>query len=336
MPLGLDRGPAWATLLAVYLRAADRSSTSLPVFPLIHGGELKSQAQRLAASSESVSTGRKTVAVVVPLSFHTGLTADEQTSLNHLHRYLGDYDKFVVIPKTRSAGLPGFGVKRFSDRYFGTVERHNRLMLSRRFYRTFQDYEYILIYHLDALVLSDQLLEWCSRDLDYIGPPWVGKDAVRWKLQPSVGNGGFSLRRIDAFLAVLDSKVRTIDPEHYWSRLAETKSRWARWAHLPRKWAKGLRVFNGVGYDIQRRLRRSPGEMIEDLFWSFEAEHYSPAFRKASVEDGLRFAFELSPRECFEMTSFQLPFGCHAWPRHDRAFWEPYLLADTPNLTTGS
>ncbi len=27
----------------------------------------------------------------------------------------------------------------------------------------------------------------------------------------------------------------------------------------------------------------------------------------------------------------KLPFGCHAWPRWDRAFWEPYLIAEGPS-----
>jgi uncharacterized protein DUF5672 len=291
------------------------------------------QAHDVAPAHASAPPGLKTVAIVVPLSSRIELTADEQTSLNHLERFLGGYDKYVVVPESRPVGLTGFGVKRFPDRFFGTITAHNRLMLSHRFYRTFRDYKYILIYHLDALVLSDELSEWCARDLDYIGPPWVGNDAARWKLEPSVGNGGFSLRKIEAFLAVLDSRVRTIEPDQYWDQLRHSLPPLVRWAHLPWKWAKHLRAFNSVGYDIRRRLRRYPAEMIEDLFWSFEAQHYYPAFRKATVEEGLRFAFELSPRECFEMTNFRLPFGCHAWPRHDRAFWEPYLLAGTSQTT---
>ena len=70
--------------------------------------------------------------------------------------------------------------------------------------------------------------------------------------------------------------------------------------------------------------------MSEDVFWSFEARHYDPDFRIATVEEALPFAFELSPRECFTMIGSRLPFGCHAWPRYDRAFWEPSLLTELP------
>ena len=57
---------------------------------------------------------------------------------------------------------------------------------------------------------------------------------------------------------------------------------------------------------------------------------YLPEFKVASLEQGLRFAFEASPRTCFEMNGGRLPFGCHAWGRYDREFWTPHLLRDDP------
>ncbi|MBS1214713.1 MAG: uncharacterized protein H6R26_3330, partial [Proteobacteria bacterium] len=66
----------------------------------------------------------------------------------------------------------------------------------------------------------------------------------------------------------------------------------------------------------------------EDHFWSDDAVRYVPGFKVASFETGLRFSFEVAPRLCFEMNGGRLPFGCHAWQKHDRTFWEPYLLTD--------
>jgi len=63
-----------------------------------------------------------------------------------------------------------------------------------------------------------------------------------------------------------------------------------------------------------------------DLFWADQAVRYLPDFKVASVEEGLRFAFEAAPKICYEMNKRQLPFGCHAWTKFDRAFWEPHLL----------
>lgn len=64
----------------------------------------------------------------------------------------------------------------------------------------------------------------------------------------------------------------------------------------------------------------------EDYFWSDEAVKFYPHFHIPTVEKALGFAFEVAPRMCYEMNQLQLPFGCHAWPRYDRSFWEPFLL----------
>ena len=50
----------------------------------------------------------------------------------------------------------------------------------------------------------------------------------------------------------------------------------------------------------------------------------------ASLEDGLRFAFEVSPRTCLDLNGGKMPFGCHAWARYDRSFWEPFIVSENP------
>ena len=49
-------------------------------------------------------------------------------------------------------------------------------------------------------------------------------------------------------------------------------------------------------------------------------------YLRNAIRTLLRFAFDETPREAFELNDRQLPFGAHAWYKHDRAFWEPYLL----------
>jgi hypothetical protein len=68
----------------------------------------------------------------------------------------------------------------------------------------------------------------------------------------------------------------------------------------------------------------------EDLFWSFGAPSLQPDFRIASVDEALGFAFEVEPRRAYELAGRRLPFGCHAWAKYDRAFWEPHLLPPSP------
>lgn len=273
------------------------------------------------------SPSSKTVAVVIPMHNRAVLTSDEQISFNHLSHYLRPYDKYLIVPEMLNINLPGCMLKRFDNQYFGSVEAYTRLMLTEHFYRAFEDYEYILIYHLDALVFSDQLLEWCKTDLDYIGPPWFPCDDSPWVKTPRVGNGGLSLRKINAFLKVFESEQYWVHPNEYWHALYADKPAHVRMLNWPRKFAKRLLVFNNARYEMAQWHLRSDGTRNEDHFWSDRAIHYYPELKVASFDVGLRFAFEVAPRLCYELNQRRLPFGCHAWPRYDRSFWEPFLLA---------
>jgi len=235
------------------------------------------------------------VAVLVP--FHRSeLTADEEISLRHARRFLAAYDRFAVAPASLEGGLDGFETERFPDRHFTSAAAFSRLQLDAGLYRRFGGYDFVLLYQLDALVLSDQLLEFCTGRFDYIGAPWID---VPWLDRPAVGNGGLSLRSVSGCLRVLeDRRYRLGGPSWHWRALSP----------------------------LPRRLDRFRRGGNQDLFWSFDAPRRHPGFRVAPVEEGLRFAFELEPRRCFELNHGQLPFGCHAWARHDRAFWEPHLL----------
>ncbi len=266
------------------------------------------------------------VAVVVPGYNRAEFTQDEEISFRHLEHFLGRYDKFLVVPKSLKIERPGFQIKGFADSYFGSAIANAKLMLSSEFYESFGAYRYVLIYQLDALVFSDQLVEWCDAGLDYIGPPWLPSEDSPWVSNPRVGNGGFSLRNVSSFLKVLSSDRYWIDPEVYWQSIASGKSKYAQWLHRPRKWFKYVRRFNGVTREVQQWHLRPDGTKNEDHFWSDDAVRYFPDFKVAPFDVGLRFGFEVDPRKCFDLNKQSLPFGCHAWPRYDRTFWEPYLL----------
>ncbi len=123
----------------------------------------------------------------------------------------------------------------FDNLFFKNIESYNRLMLDLDFYEKFLTFDYILIYQLDAFVFKDELDFWCSKDYDYVGSPWVNypknhsnlKVFVTWYfyskvfqtlskffkfsdkylivygVRGSVGNGGFSLRKVNSFVKCL-------------------------------------------------------------------------------------------------------------------------------------
>ena len=142
------------------------------------------------------------VAVVIP-AYHE-LDPLEKFSLAQVKKILGRYPIVFVAPEGKNFSYftrKDF-VAEFPAEYFRSVKTYSRLMLMPEFYETFADFDYILIYQLDAFVFYDALENFCSLGYDYIGAPWsylveVGKKFLR------VGNGGFSLRNVEAHYKIL-------------------------------------------------------------------------------------------------------------------------------------
>jgi hypothetical protein len=262
-------------------------------------------------------------AVLISLSHRTRYTSDEEISFRHVRAYLGGYDLYAIVPESHDATYPGLRMARFPDRYFGSAAAHGELLLSPFFYRAFERYEYVLVYHLDSLVFADRLKDWCAAGYDYIGAPWLISPDTPHITTPKVGNGGFSLRRVSSFLRVLSSRRYFIEPEAYWRGYAARADAVTRAFNFPRKYLKRLRTFNDVHWHIRWALR---GGVHEDRFWAEYATHYDPSFRIAPVDVAMRFAWEAEPRRCYERIGRELPFGVHRWSMFDRAFFEPFLL----------
>jgi len=270
-----------------------------------------------------------TVAIVVPLSARDTLLPEEEVSLRQLSHFLGRYDKYLVAPRGSTITRDGFHTIGLDGKFFGSAAAHNKLVRRPEFYRLFQRYRYILVYHLDSLVLSDDLTRWCDAGWDFIGAPWLPCPDTPWVTEPRVGNGGFALMKIESVLQVLDTRYRE-EPVSYWSDLLLANADRVRW--LFRGLARLQRVCPRVRL-IDRlvrewRISENPGAYGDnnDFFWSYHASRFVPTFKVAPVDEGLRFAFEAAPRLCFELNHHRLPFGCHAWTKFDREFWRPYLV----------
>lgn len=259
--------------------------------------------------------------VVVPV-YKAGLSADEQFSLAQTHRVLAAHERIAVGPgwlfEQRPPWLAAFsGFEVFPDECFAGLAGYNALMLSTAFYARFRQRPYLLICQTDALPLRDELEFWCAQGYDYVGAPWLPdidryrfKALATWRQQRralrslrldkrdakghprnsnfyfQVGNGGFSLRRVDKMIALLD--------EH-----AGMRDRFVTRYREHRYHAYNEDLFFGVG-------ARQAGADLKMPDWRTAA--------RFSLEDGLPWAFSL--------LDGQLPFGCHAWAKH-RAEWQP-------------
>jgi hypothetical protein len=266
-----------------------------------------------------MTTITQTACVVIPL-YQGQLASHEQLALRQCLSVLSKHPILLATPsgldvQTLLDENPNVKRETFSDKFFDGVAGYNRLMLSDEFYARFAQYEFILIYQLDAFVFSDQLLQWCSLDYDYIGAPWLPKPAlpglakqayvtIRRKLHRllnkrtsnspahamsqyqyfySTGNGGFSLRRI--------SKMRQV-----------------------------LAALDDVA-ELYRNGTCQP--WAEDIFFSVEANRYRNRLRIPSAKQAAHFAWELHPATGSKLTGGKLPFGCHGWDKYYRNEWRP-------------
>lgn len=152
------------------------------------------------------------VGVVIPY-YHKELTDNELISYIQCKKILGDYPIILVVPDNISDAEiideEGIVIERVPKEWLESISTYNTMMLNIEFYKRFQKYKYILIYQLDAFVFSDKLLEMCEYNYDYIGAPWLmgyfdylDADHCVWR----VGNGGFSLRKVQSFIELLSKK----------------------------------------------------------------------------------------------------------------------------------
>lgn len=207
---------------------------------------------------------KKEVVVVVPV-YRPELTVWERASLRQTVRVLQEnYPVELLVPcgmdcsaiRREVSGLP---VREVSDEWLGRrngIAGYNRMMLSAGFYELFRDYEYLLICHTDAWIFRDELGDWCRRGYDCVAAPWLRrplydlplvKQYMQWRermkrrrgeasrqvLYGRVGNGGLSLRRVEAFRRAC-ATYRT-EAESYLADPCHLRNEDVFWAVVPRE-----------------------------------------------------------------------------------------------------
>ncbi len=238
-------------------------------------------------------------AIVIPV-YKSELTDSEKLSLRQCMKVLSKFPVIIVKPESLDLPeikqeYPAIRFQSFSDLYFRGIDAYNELMISANFYKTFADFDYILIYQLDAYVFKDELMNWCRKGYDYIGAPSLHreefdtlspgeKDIFAHALSNNrfVLNGGLSLRKISSFL-------------------------------------RYLKIYNTF----------YPAWLgNEDMLFSQEATRLIPMklfLKLPTWQEALYFSFEKSPAATYEITNHQLPFACHAWERYDPKFWASFI-----------
>ena len=221
----------------------------------------------------------------------------------------------------RIAAADGVRLQRenFDAHYFLGIPGYNALMMSKEFYCRFKDYDYMLIYQLDAYVFRDELDLWCNKGYDYIGAPWFfdcksHEEGVElWK----VGNGGFSLRKIDTHIRILTRKRPVFGVVELIKRTKSfsfSKRIGSIICHL-------LGWHNTINYFVKTYTD------YEDFFWCEKIPSLALDYKIPLAQEAVAFSFELSPAYLYEQNGNHLPFGCHAWHKYDyETFWKQFII----------
>lgn len=195
----------------------------------------------------------------------------------------------------------------FDALFFANITGYNQLMLSKEFYKRFSDYEYMLIYQLDAWVFRDELNNWCDQGYDYIGAPWISKDEKGYYHFAGVGNGGFSLRRVRHFIDTLSYKGPVKDGNNLKLK--------------PSLKNRIYKFFYSLGYQNTINYYKKDPTLFEDVFLTIFLNNTKLQANTPSALTAANFAFEKEPTYLYSITK-QLPFGCHAWQKYEYdCFW---------------
>ena len=223
---------------------------------------------------------------------------EEQFLVDRMFTIFANREIVFVAPQNLDkayylARYPSAKLSTFPDHFFESVQGYSRLLLSRLFYETFCEKDFLLISQPDVYVFRDDLDLWLQKPYDYVGAPWprgfsvtlsIGRFATTAGgalLNAFVGNGGFSLRRIKTIIQMLEHDRQI--------------SEW----------------FSETGSN-------------EDLFFSFVGTMTTNFILPNPVEASL-FAMEALPDFFFQINGGRLPMAAHAFRKYSPEFWEKFL-----------
>jgi hypothetical protein len=262
------------------------------------------------------------ICVVIPI-YKEVLNEYEVQSVLQCVKVLSDYSIHFVCPKGLDIGFYKENFSRIEDftyfnkHYFEDLSGYNRLMLSVGFYKSFDKYQYMLVYQTDCYVFKDELVDWANKGYDYIGGIWFEDYHGNPKLGAKLwypGNGGFSLRNIEKMISILSSRaplkdLKQLIEEEKIRLNKEKKGFFKSFIKVP---------FMVLGYKNSFNYFAKKNMVNEDVFF-MEASLKYKKLNVPMVSEAVPFSWDRSPSFLFGKLG-HLPFGCHAWYREDHCY----------------
>lgn len=248
------------------------------------------------------------VCVCVPI-YLTTPNEDDVVSLDQLFNVLGKHPIKFIAPEDLMLDsyferypIDEGNIMRFPSHYFEGPESYSELLLTVDFYERFNEFKYILIYQTDAYVFKDDLLKWANMRYDYIGAPWYGAyfpNSLEFRKGLPIWRSNLRIRKI------LKEPDRIVGNGGF--SLRNVKSI-----------IKNLKLY-------KRHLNKWHCREYEDTFFSIALPNLNPFFKIPSEEVARRFSLELKARDMIEKMG-ELPFGAHAWKKHDAELYDYYMI----------
>jgi len=252
--------------------------------------------------------------IIIPI-YRTKLESFEIAALKSIFKNLNSFTITFICPNNLSLSflekfdfIKNFNVERFDDKYFESINGYNSLLLDINFYERFAQYKYILICQTDAYVFKNDMAFWLEQDYDYIGAPWLGskrnflnitleklnnftrrilgKNKKNVERLFKVGNGGFSLRKVNIFIHILEKENQNV------KLFIESKP--------------------------QNEYH------IEDVFWSlYVGKKYKKEFKIPEWQKAISFCIDRKPKLGIKLNKNELPMACHGFNKPKVAkFWK--------------
>lgn len=219
-------------------------------------------------------------------------------NVNEYRKIARDYNKKIEL-------------KEYKSKYFANVKGYNDLCTMPYFYKDFSNYEYMLLYQLDAYVFDGKQLDsFIKKGYSFIGAPiFVGLKKAKELNYIGYQNGGLSLRKIEDCYQ-LCRRARTIKGIYLLS-----KSGWISYKTY-------LKII--INY-FANPITLKPFEW-EDEFFGVAYKYIMPKYKLAPYDDARLFSYDWLPSLLYKNSDRKLPFCCHAFKQgRNWDFWKDYI-----------
>ena len=127
---------------------------------------------------------------------------EELSFLKCLNVFGGKRDIKLVIPDNISTEYYDkysnlFEIVKVNTSWMDDNKSYNQMLCNSKFWKMFNDYEYVLTYQTDCWAYEDKLDYFIGLSYDYYGAPWPIYDN-------KVGNGGLSLRKVSKMIEITE------------------------------------------------------------------------------------------------------------------------------------